>query len=135
MKKAEIGPRIGALIIDILISIPLGMVALIPFVGILAGLLAVAYWLCRDLVRPSLGKKALNLDVVDMNGGRPTDQQLILRNVPFAVPSLISMIPFLGVIAGPALATVVFVLELVMFITQGQRFGDKIANTQVIART
>ena len=108
---------------------------MIPFVGILAGLLAVAYWLCRDLVRPSLGKKALNLDVVDMNGGRPTDQQLILRNVPFAVPSLISMIPFLGVIAGPALATVVFVLELVMFITQGQRFGDKIANTQVIART
>lgn len=135
MKKAEIGPRIGALIIDILISIPLGMVALIPFIGILAGLLAVAYWLCRDLVRPSLGKKALNLDVVDINGGRPTDQQLILRNVPFAVPSLISMIPFLGVIAGPALATVVFVLELVMFITQGQRFGDKIANTQVIART
>ena len=135
MKKAEIGPRIGALIIDILISIPLGMVALIPFVGILAGLLAVAYWLCRDLVRPSLGKKALNLDVVDINGGRPTDQQLILRNVPFAVPSLISMIPFLGVIAGPALATVVFVLELVMFITQGQRFGDKIANTQVIARS
>jgi uncharacterized RDD family membrane protein YckC len=133
MKKAEIGPRIGALIIDGLISIPLAFVAAIPFVGIIGGLLAIAYWLCRDLLRPSLGKKALKLDVVDINGGRPTDQQLILRNIPFAIPSLISMIPFLGIVAGPALATLVFVGELVMFITQGQRIGDKIANTQVVA--
>ncbi len=135
MKKAEIGPRIGALIIDGLISIPLAFVAAIPFVGLIGGLLAVAYWLCRDLVRPSLGKKALNLDVVGLDGERPTDQQLILRNIPFAIPSLISMIPFLGIIAGPGIAAIVFVGELVMFITQGQRIGDKIANTQVIAKS
>ncbi len=100
-----------------------------------SGVLAVAYWLCRDLLRPSLGKKALNLEVVDIGGGRPTDQQLILRNLPFAVPSLVAMIPFVGIVAGPALALVVFVLELVMFITQGQRFGDQLAKTQVIAKS
>jgi uncharacterized RDD family membrane protein YckC len=135
MKKAEIGPRIGAVIIDGLISIPLGLIAAIPFVGLIGGLLAVAYWLCRDLLRPSLGKKALNLDVVDVNGGRPTDQQLILRNIPFAIPSLVSMIPFLGIVAGPSIAAIIFIGELVMFITQGQRIGDKIANTQVIAKS
>lgn len=134
MKKAEIGPRIGALVIDCLISIPLAMLAAIPFVGVFTGLLLVAYWLCRDLLRPSLGKKALNLDVVDISGGRPTDQQLIMRNVPFAIPSLVSMIPILGLVAGPGLAVVVFVVELVMFITQGQRFGDQLAKTQVIAK-
>ena len=135
MKKAEIGPRIGALLIDCLISIPLVLVGAIPFIGMIAGLLGVAYWLCRDLVRPSLGKKALNLDVVDISGGRPTDQQLILRNIPLALPSLLGMIPFLGLIAGPVVGTIVFVLELVMFITQGQRFGDQLAKTQVIARS
>ncbi len=135
MKKAEIGPRIGALIIDALISIPLAFITAIPFVGIVGGLLAIAYWLCRDLVRPSLGKKALGLEVVGMNGERPTDQQLIMRNIPLAIPSLVSMIPFLGIIAGPAIATIVFVVELVMFITQGQRFGDQLAKTQVVAKS
>lgn len=134
MKKAEIGPRIGALIIDALISIPLAFITAIPFVGIIGGLLAVAYWLCRDLVRPSLGKKALGLEVVGMNGERPTDQQLIMRNIPLAIPSLVSMIPFLGIVAGPVLSVIVFVVELVMFISQGQRFGDQLAKTQVVAK-
>lgn len=135
MKKAEIGPRIGALIIDALISIPLAFVTAIPIVGIIGGLLGIAYWLCRDLVRPSLGKKALGLDVVGMDGERPTDQQLILRNVPFAIPQLVAMIPFLGLVAGPALSLIVFIGELVMFITQGQRFGDQLAKTQVIVKS
>ena len=135
MKKAEIGPRIGALIIDALISIPLALITMIPFVGLIGGLVAIAYWLCRDLVRPSLGKKALGLDVVGLNGERPTDQQLILRNIPLAIPSLISMVPFVGIIGGPFIGTLVLVVELVLLISQGQRFGDQLAKTQVIARS
>ena len=136
MKKAEIGPRIGAVAIDWLISLPLVFIGFVPFIGMFIGLVAAAYWLCRDLLRPSLGKKALNLEVVDAaTGGRPTDQQLILRNLPFAIPSVVAMIPFLGIVAGPDLGLVVFILELVMFITQGQRFGDQLAKTQVVVKS
>ncbi len=134
MKKAEIGPRIGALIIDGLIGIPLVLLSFIPFVGIFTGLLLAAYWLCRDLLRPSLGKKALGLEVVGMNGERATDQQLILRNIPFVIAPLVSMIPFLGIVASPPIGLLVMVGELVMFITQGQRFGDQLAKTQVLAK-
>jgi uncharacterized RDD family membrane protein YckC len=135
MKKAEIGPRIGALIIDALIGIPLAMLSVIPFVGLLTGLLLAGYWLCRDLMRPSLGKKALGLEIVGMNGERPTDQQLIIRNIPFVIAPVLSMIPILGVVAAPPIGILVFVGELVMFITQGQRFGDQMAKTQVIAKS
>lgn len=135
MKKAEIGPRIGALIIDALIGIPLVLISLIPFVGIFTGLLLVAYWLCRDLLRPSLGKKALGLEVVGVNGERPTDQQLLLRNIPFVISPAVGMIPILGTFAAPAVGLLVFVGELVMVITQGQRFGDQLANTQVVAKS
>lgn len=134
MKKAEIGPRIGALIIDALIAIPLGLLSIIPFVGIIFSLLLVAYWLCRDLFRPSLGKKALGLDVTGLNGERPTEQQLILRNIPFALSPLLMMIPFVGPLVAAPISVIVFVVELVMFITQGQRFGDQLAKTQVVAK-
>ena len=135
MKKAEIGPRIGALIIDGLISIPIALLSIVPFVGIIFSLAVVAYWLCRDLLfRPSLGKKALGLEVVGINGERPTDQQLILRNIPFAIPSLITVIPFVGPFIAIPIAAIVYVGELVMFITQGQRFGDQLAKTQVVTK-
>ena len=134
MKKAEIGPRIGALIIDGLISFPIALLSIVPFVGIIFSLAVVAYWLCRDLLRPSLGKKALGLEVVGINGERPTDQQLILRNIPFAIPWLITVIPFVGPFIAMPIAAIVYVGELVMFITQGQRFGDQLAKTQVVAK-
>jgi uncharacterized RDD family membrane protein YckC len=135
MKKAEIGPRIGALIIDALIGIPLALLSIIPFVGIFISLLLVVYWLCRDLLRPSLGKKALGLEVVGVNGERPTDQQLLLRNVPFVIAPAIGMIPFLGPFVALVVGPLVLVGELVMVITQGQRFGDQMANTQVVAKS
>lgn len=134
MKKAEIGPRIGALIIDALIGIPLGLLSLIPFLGIFTGLLLAAYWLCRDLLRPSLGKKALGLEVVGMDGGRPTDQQLLMRNIPFVIAPILSMIPFLGIVAAPPVGILIMIGELVMFISQGQRFGDQLAKTQVVTK-
>ncbi|MBY0507991.1 MAG: RDD family protein [Bryobacteraceae bacterium] len=135
MKKAEIGPRIGAVIIDAIIGIPLVLLSFIPFVGIFTGLLLAAYWLCRDLLRPSLGKKALGLEVVGMNGERATDQQLLMRNLPFIIAPLLSMIPFLGIVASPAVGLLVNVGELIMVITQGHRFGDQIAGTQVVAKS
>ena len=135
MKKAEIGPRIGALIIDGLIGIPIGLLSVIPFVGILFSLALVAYWLCRDLIRPSLGKRALGLDVVGLNGERPTEQQLILRNIPFAIPSLLTIVPFIGPLLALPIAAIVSVGELVLFITQGQRFGDQLGKTQVVAKS
>ncbi len=135
MKKAEIGPRIGAFIIDGLIGIPIALLSVIPFVGTLFSLGLIAYWLCRDLLRPSLGKRALGLEVVGLNGDRPTEQQLILRNIPFAIPSLLTMIPFIGPFAALPIAALVYVGELVLFITQGQRFGDQLAKTQVMAKS
>ena len=134
MTKAEIGPRIGALVIDGLIALPLVLVGWIPFVGLISGPLLTAYWLCRDLVRPSLGKKALGLDVAGLNGERPTDQELLMRNIPFALPHLISMIPIVGGLLSLGILMLIFVGELVMFITQGQRFGDQLAKTQVVVK-
>jgi len=135
MKKAEIGPRIGALLIDGLISLPIGLLSVIPFVGTLFSLALIAYWLCRDLARPSLGKRALGLDVVGMDGERPTQQQLVLRNIPLAIPSVLTLIPFVGPLAALPIAVLVYAGELVIFITQGQRFGDQLAKTQVMAKS
>jgi len=135
MKKAEIGPRIGALLIDGLISLPIGLLSVIPFVGTLFSLGLIAYWLCRDLARPSLGKRALGLDVVGMDGERPTQQQLVLRNIPLAIPSVLTLIPFVGPLAALPIAALVYAGELIMFITQGQRFGDQLAKTQVMAKS
>jgi len=72
---------------------------------------------------------------VGMEGERPTQQQLVLRNIPLAIPSVLTLIPFVGPLAALPIAVLVYAGELVIFITQGQRFGDQLAKTQVMAKS
>jgi uncharacterized RDD family membrane protein YckC len=133
--KASTGQRIGGYLMDCLIAIPFGLIWLIPIIGtLIGGALLLAYWLLRDLVNPSLGKRVAATEVRSANGDPATQGQLILRNLPQALPYVILMIPIIGWGIGSVLNMVVLVTEIVLVITDGRRMGDRLAGTMVCAR-
>ena len=158
--------RFLAMGIDVGIAIAIGVVfSIIGIVGgfissILGGLLQVVgaaimcgYILLRDFVVKgnSVGKHLMKIKVVT-SAGAPVDViQSVKRNVVFALPSVIwlvssivTMIPFLGCIAGAilwvlqvivGLAVLAFVIWEIITITKepnGIRWGDQIAGTMVV---
>jgi uncharacterized RDD family membrane protein YckC len=138
--KADIGKRIVAAIIDAVIAAILGF---IPAIG---GLIGAAYILVRDglefdfMDQRSVGKKVLKLRPVTLDGSPVDVVTSIKRNWMFCLGGLIPLlifIPILGWMMIPFVglaALVLGVIELVLVLTDanGRRFGDKIANTQVI---
>ena len=144
-KQADLGPRLGAALIDVLITL---MVSVIPFLG---GLLACAYWLLRDglningLNRRSLGKAAMGLRPVTLDGQPLNITTSIGRNCMLGGASLAAAIgpiavilPFIGVLLfGLAvfLALIVFAVELVTMLVdvEHRRLGDKLAGTRVVS--
>lgn len=134
MKKASAGQRMGGYLVDFLVTIPLGMIWMIPIIGTLVGGLAMLlYWLLRDIINPSLGKRVSSLRVMSARGGGASTGQLILRNLPLAFPNLILMIPLFGFVLGAALDTMIIVTELVFVLADGRRIGDRLAGTVVMA--
>ncbi len=138
--KADLGKRFIAVIIDAVIG---AVVGLIPVVG---GIVAAAYWLCRDgleydfMDRRSIGKKVMKLRPV-RDDGQPMDLQTSFRrNWMFALGGLVALlavIPIIGWILLPIVALVAVVIgivEAVLVVThdEGRRFGDKMAGTHVI---
>ena len=100
-RKATAGQRISAFLIDFVISLPLALIWLIPIIGTLIGGFALLlYWLLRALLGPSVGKRLRGLAIIAASGGPAGAGQLILRNVPLALPYIILMIPLLGTFIG-----------------------------------
>jgi uncharacterized RDD family membrane protein YckC len=89
--------RIFAFLIDAVVAF---LFSLLPIVGWLIGFL---YMLLRDGLteKGSPGKKLIDLQVTTINGGRVTYRESIHRNIIFAFPVLLSIIPIVGsIIAG-----------------------------------
>ena len=138
--KADLGKRFIAAIIDAVIA---AIVGLIPMIG---GFIGAAYMLLRDgfsvefMDHRSLGKKLMKLRPVRLDGGTmdlPTSAQ---RNWMFALGALtqaLLYIPVIGWVLIPIVglaALIIGVMEIVLVITNedGRRWGDRLANTQVI---
>ncbi len=131
--KADLGKRAVALIIDGVIS---GILGLVPLVGMVAG---AAYMLFRDgfefpfMDHRSVGKKLMKLRPVRLDDG-PVDLTTSLkRNWIFALPLAVFAIPLLGVLA-PFVSLAVAIIEILLVLTRddGRRWGDQLAETQVI---
>ena len=134
--KAATGERAGAYIIDVLPAFAVGLVfGWIPLVGaIIAGFFLGAYWLLRDVAGASLGKMLLGLRVARTDGSEATVGQRILRNLPLSIGPSLLIIPLLGYALGPFVSLAIFVVEIVLVLTQGERMGDKLASTVVVRR-
>jgi uncharacterized RDD family membrane protein YckC len=139
--KADPVVRIGSFLLDVvagmLLMIPFALMAFIPFVGIIVGLLfiplcAVTYHLLRDIQGQSPGKYLIGMRVISKTGGDSTNGQRVLRNLPLAVPAMFMIIPIIGHFIGGLLGFVIVTTELIMLLAAGERLGDRLANTMVI---
>ena len=139
LKKADLGKRIPAALIDGILAFVVGF---IPFIG---GLIGTAYWCVRDgmeidfMDRRSIGKKVMKLRPVTLDGSPMDIMASVKRNWMFALSGVAQVLAYtiIGLIIAIPLALVVFllvILEFVLVITddEGRRLGDKIANTMVI---
>lgn len=144
LTKTDPVKRIMAFVIDAVVSM---MVGFIPFFG---GIIGALYMLLRDalpieaLGYNSIGKKLLNLSVVNIED--PTTKidyaASVKRNWMFALGPLMMFflfIPILGwiidFVLGIALLVLV-ILEIIKIFSdeKGIRLGDKIAGTMVIEK-
>jgi hypothetical protein len=144
LKKADPVKRIIAFIIDVVVSM---LVGLIPFIG---GIIGALYMLFRDalpieaLEFKSLGKKALKLTVVMTENpaskiGYATSAK---RNWMFALGPIMLfflLIPIIGWIIDILLGIAFFILIIIEIIKivsdeKGIRLGDKMAGTMVIEK-
>ena len=139
LKKADLGKRIVAAIIDAVLAFVVG---LIPFIG---GLVGAAYWLVRDGLEldfmdgRSIGKKVMKLRPVTLDGTPMDIMASVKRNWMFALGGVAQLLiwTIVGIILAIPLifvAFLFFILEFILVLTdsEGRRIGDKIANTMVI---
>ncbi len=139
-KKADLGKRFVAALIDAAIAIVIG------FIPIIGGIISAAYWLLRDgmdfdfMKQRSLGKKVMKLRPVTLDGSPMDMVASIKRNWMFALGGIVQLLMFIPVV-GWALIPVVGVISLILALIEiilvltdpeGRRMGDKIANTKVI---
>lgn len=128
-----LGPRIGAVLIDGAISIPLAVMAFIPFIGIIGAPLFCAYWISRDAIfgGQSVGKKVVGLRVVKPDGSPFEWLDSVKRNIIY-LAALLMIIPWFGIFLHAIVAGPLGIVELIMVLTSGQRIGDRIGNTYVV---
>lgn len=129
-KKADTFQRFFAYAIDAVIS---NLCSMIPIVG---GLIGFLYMLLRDglMDGQSIGKKLLGLKT--MTGfGPATYSDSVRRNIIFAIPNLVMVIPFIGWGIGVILEIIIWVIEIYRVVTDpyGRRYGDEWAGTQVVS--
>ena len=150
--KVDLGKRLGAALIDgVLVLVVTGIffsIAGYRAMG-LAILLGAAYFLFRDgldvgfMPLRSLGKKFLGLRPVRLDGQAMTLETSLRRNWTLCLGPLFQGLSFLiggweGFFLFPMLAglgALVALVEAILVLTdaEGRRFGDKFANTQVVA--
>ncbi|HEY2848124.1 MAG TPA: RDD family protein, partial [Pyrinomonadaceae bacterium] len=128
-----LGPRLGALLIDVLCAIPLGFLAIIPFLGIIGAPLACAYWISRDSFfgGQSIGKKVVGLKVIKPDGSPFLWADSVKRNIIYFA-LLVLMIPVYGIFFNAFLSGPLSLAELIMVLTGGQRIGDRMGGTYVV---
>lgn len=131
--SSDIGLRLAACLIDAVPAIVmLVLFGWIPIAGpMLAGLLLTVYWLLRDISGRSLGKLALGLVVVKRDGQPSEIKDRILRNLTLVIGPVLLILPFVGMVLGPAVAGVMGVSELIVLIVKQERLGDMLAATAV----
>jgi uncharacterized RDD family membrane protein YckC len=103
--------------------------------GILA---AIAYLGLSDSFHQgqSIGKRLVGFQVVSLEDGTPCSiKQSFIRNLPFLIPLFFMMIPLWGwffslILGGPL---TLFEVYLLMKIQSGNRLGDVMASTTVMA--
>ena len=129
--KADVMTRFLAALIDGVLSGAISMI--IPVVG---AIISTAYLLIKDglFEGQSLGKKLMKLQVITTSGEKADFATSARRNVIFAIPSIIMIIPILGWVIAPILALIILIIEVLKVVNepQGRRLGDNWAGTQVI---
>ncbi len=144
LAKADPVKRIIAFIIDSVVAMVVGF---IPLIG---GIIGALYMLLRDalpieaLEYKSIGKKLLNLSVVNTaNPSAKVDYAASAkRNWMFALGPImlfLAYIPFIGWALDILIAIAVFVLAIMEIVKlfsdeKGIRLGDKMAGTMVIEK-
>jgi len=121
--------RVFAFLVDAVIA---SLLSLVPFIGWLIGFL---YMLLRDGLteKGSPGKKLLNLQVTTKYGQQVTYLESFRRNIIFALPVVLSIIPLVGWIISGIVAIIIYVVELLAITNdpRGRRNGDRWAGTIV----
>ena len=139
-ENAKVMPRILAFVIDALISwIPF-------FIPVIGGIFGSLYLLFKDGImfqitkkdewkNKSIGKKIMNLEIVNLEGKYIDLTLSAKRNLPLTIGNFIVIIPVLGWVVGPIAAMVAAIVELIFFLIddEHQRLGDRWANTRVIS--
>ena len=114
-KYAGFWPRLGALIIDGIILAPLsyGLTYLNvtiwkgSLIMILVSLVTMAYKpVMEHLYGATLGKMSLNLKVTNLELGKASLNEILLRNIFHITPSLITLIFMIGVYQDPGFQSV-----------------------------
>lgn len=136
---APVGSRIGAYLIDcipVIVAIPvLVILSLIPFVGgLFAALLYVPYWLLRDINGASMGKRAMGLEIIQVDGTQPRAGPRVIRNITLWAPALLHIIPFIGPILHALFALFVIGAEIILVLVGSRRIGDRLAGTMVVRK-
>ena len=129
----ELFDRLMARAIDMTIWFLLTL--LVPPAGTLFGLI---FWLLCDGLfgGASPGKHAVGLLVLHKDHRRPaTLKESALRNVPFAIPALLLILPIIGPIVAAAVGIPVLLLELYFLLSDPEqvRLGDVFADTRVVS--
>jgi uncharacterized RDD family membrane protein YckC len=127
--------RIVGFLVDVIPSLFLGLINLLPVLGwIVHGFLSALYWLLRDITGASLGKMVTGSIVVREDGGPASTAQKILRNLPWAIPGFVGMIPLVGIIFEMILGVVILGIEGILLFATGRRLGDRLAGTTVVRK-
>ncbi len=133
MSKAKFLNRVVAYLIDIVIA---NIFGLIPVLG---GIIGFLFFLFRDGIGDGngVGKGLMGLKVVKSPSGAPISyNDSVKRNLNFALPSLLLLIPVLGHFIYFFVMLIILIVELVYVVKRedGRRFGDLWAETHVVAK-
>jgi uncharacterized RDD family membrane protein YckC len=120
----------GVILVPIYFVVSFALAAISPMVaGLVCGLIAGAWMLFRDAKGWSVGKKVMSLEVVSKDGMPVTQDQLMKRNFTLAASNGLSGIPFVGPLFG-----LIGLVECILLLAKGERYGDTMANTMVVKR-
>lgn len=130
----SLGSRLGGILIDGLIAIPLTIMAIIPFIGIIGAPLLCLYWISRDSIMgngQSIGKRAAGVRVVKSDGQPFMWADSVRRNlIYFAV--LLLMLPYFGIFLYAFTISILGLVEFILILSGGQRIGDRMGDTYVV---
>ena len=118
MNYASISRRFGAVCLDFLILIIPGVLigSIIPVIGGLLIWFLYAPFLESSVVRATIGKKLMGIQVVDLNGGRISFRSAMVRALMKLISSCLMFIPHL----------------LAFFTERHQALHDMVAETAVV---